>query len=165
MEIDKKTIMALSSDSRLDILKMLKEQRMLQSEMSKKLDLSPSTVSEHLKKLEEANLIKREARGAKWVYYDLTQKGKSLVQPKIPVQFVLVLSLGIMFVLVGLMNLNNAFTGYFQNAKAANSEMTSVAGSVATASDSLITTPINWFAIFVIAVGIILIIYALLKKK
>ncbi|MBU3896559.1 MAG: winged helix-turn-helix domain-containing protein [Nanoarchaeota archaeon] len=161
MEIDKKTIMALSSDSRLDILKMLKEQRMLPSEISKKIDLAPSTISEHLKKLENANLIKREERGAKWVYYNLTPKGKSLIQPKIPVQFILILSIGLIFVFGGLMNLNNIFSGSFQSAKTASSEMTAVAGSISAQTP----TGINWLVAIIVIVGIILITYAFLKKK
>jgi eight-cysteine-cluster-containing protein len=93
MEIDRKTLKALSADTRLDILKSLVRRRKMPSELSKELNLAPSTVVEHLNKLENAGLVKREETGHKWIYYNLTEKGECLVKPRIPVQFVIVLSI------------------------------------------------------------------------
>jgi len=107
MEIDKKMIKALSADTRLDILKSLKQRRKMPSELSKELKLAGSTVVEHLRKLEDAGLVERQERGEKWIYYDLTDKGKNLVQPKMSVQFVLMLALGVLFVFGGLANIRN----------------------------------------------------------
>jgi DNA-binding transcriptional ArsR family regulator len=103
MEIDKKTIKALSADARLEILKALKERRKMPSELSKELDLAPSTIVEHLKVLEETGLVERKDTGRKWIYYELTNKGDSLIKPRFPVEFVLMLSLGTIFILSGVL--------------------------------------------------------------
>lgn len=107
MEIDRKTLKALAADTRLDILKSLSYRRKMPSELSKELNLAPSTVIEHLDRLEEADLVRREETGHKWIYYNLTEKGESLVRPKIPVQFVIVLSISIIVIAAGFIYINN----------------------------------------------------------
>ena len=101
MEIDRKTLKALSADTRLDILKTLGKRRKTPSELSKELNLAASTVVEHLNRLEEADLVKREETGHKWIYYALTKKGLALVKPKVPAQFIIVLSICIFAVFAG----------------------------------------------------------------
>jgi DNA-binding MarR family transcriptional regulator len=101
MEIDRKTLKALAADTRLDILKSLTHRRKMPSELSKELNLATSTVVEHLERLEEANLVRREETGHKWIYYSLTEKGESLIKPRIPVQFVLVLSISLIVIFAG----------------------------------------------------------------
>ena len=105
MEIDKKTIKALSADRRVEILKSLKQRRKMPSELSRELDLAPSTIVEHLNILEEAGLVLRKETGRKWIYYELTNKGESLITPKIPVQFILMLTLGFIVIFSGIANL------------------------------------------------------------
>ncbi len=101
MEIDRKTLKALAADTRLDILKSLGKRRKTPSELSKELNLATSTVVEHLNRLEEADLVRREETGHKWIYYALTKKGLALVKPKIPTHFVIVLSLCVIVVFAG----------------------------------------------------------------
>ncbi len=98
MEIDKTVIKALAAERRVEILKSLAKRRKMPSELSKELGLATSTVIEHLHILENAELIERKETGRKWVYYELTFKGESLIKPKIPVQFIITLCLGIIFV-------------------------------------------------------------------
>ncbi len=98
MEIDRKTLKALSADTRLDILKSLGKRRKMPSELSKEMGLAASTVIEHLSRLEDAGLVRREETGHKWIYYNLTAKGESLIRPKVPMQFVIVLGLSVMIV-------------------------------------------------------------------
>jgi len=98
MEIDKQTLKTISVDSRLDIMKKLNHRRMLPSELSKKLGLAPSTVTEHLKKLENSGLVIKKETGHKWIYYELTEKGLNLIRPERDVKFVLVLGLGALFI-------------------------------------------------------------------
>jgi DNA-binding transcriptional ArsR family regulator len=98
MDIDRKTLKALAADTRLDILKSLGKRRKTPSELSKELHLATSTVTEHLNKLESANLIKREETGHKWIYYSLTSKGSNLVKPKYPVQFILIISITVIII-------------------------------------------------------------------
>lgn len=100
MEITKDTIKALSSDTRLEILKILAKRRRIAADLAKDLDLAPSTVNEHLKKLEESRLIEKKDSGHKWFYYEITDKGKNLVKPKSPMQFVIILSLGFLTMII-----------------------------------------------------------------
>jgi hypothetical protein len=51
-------------------------------------------------------LIRREETGHKWIYYQLTEKGESLVRPRIPIQFVLVLSISLLIITAGFVYVN-----------------------------------------------------------
>lgn len=94
MELDKKAIKALAADTRVDILKSLSRRRKLPSELSRSLGLAPSTVVEHLKVLEDAGLVSRTPHGPKWIYYELTDRGRNIVQPTVPFRFILTLLVG-----------------------------------------------------------------------
>jgi len=107
MEITRSTLKALASERRLDILKALAERRKMPAELSRELHLSGSTIVEHLSVLESAGLVKRIDTGHKWIYYDLTEKGVGLVKPKWPVQFMLILSLGLLLMIGGMLNINS----------------------------------------------------------
>jgi len=81
--LDRETFKALASDTRLDILKTLDGKNMGLNEIAKVTNLNKATLHEHLTKLYEAGLIKRNERdGHKWVYYKLTWKGESLLHPE-----------------------------------------------------------------------------------
>lgn len=126
MEIDRKTLKALAADTRLDILKSLGKRRKTPSELSKELNLAASTIVEHLTKLEEAGLIRREETGHKWIYYNLTEKGSSLVKPRIPTNFVIVLSLCILAIFVGYVYY---YTNYTSFAGASRPDMLTIPSS------------------------------------
>lgn len=101
-EIDRATIKALSADTRLKILKLLSEHRATGADISKRLGLSPSTVNEHMKKLEASDLVLRKETGHKWVYYEPSGKGRALiVGPGASARFVMVLAVGILMFLGG----------------------------------------------------------------
>lgn len=93
-KIDRTTIKSLASDTRVDILKKLVERRKMPSELSKEMNIAPSTVVEHLKGLESAGLVKKEETNHKWKYYCLTEKGSKLFQSKVPFHFLLSLTFG-----------------------------------------------------------------------
>ena len=80
--IDKKALFALASETRIEILKKLDEKRMTLTELSEVLDISKASVKEHLDKLVEAGLIERIDEGRKWVYYELTEKGRRILHPE-----------------------------------------------------------------------------------
>ena len=81
--LDRETFKALASDTRLDILKTLDGKNLGLNEIAKVTNLNKATLHEHLAKLHEAGLIKRNEReGHKWVYYKLTWKGESLLHPE-----------------------------------------------------------------------------------
>jgi len=94
--LDDSSFKALSSESRINILKNLNNRRMTLSELSKKLNLENSTIKEHCTILVHADLIKQIDEGRKWKYYELTSKGKNLIQPNLTEQIrvLVVLCLG-----------------------------------------------------------------------
>jgi len=80
--IDRKTLKAISSDTRFDILKLLKKQQHTLSEISEILKLSAPTVKEHIDKLISVDLIVKKTTKYKWKYYYLSEKGEKLLAPK-----------------------------------------------------------------------------------
>ncbi len=88
--LNDKSFKALSAESRVNILKGLSERRMTLSELSKKLSLKNSTVKEHCSLLMDAELVKKVDEGRKWKYYELTRKGKQIINPN-PIEGVRVL--------------------------------------------------------------------------
>ena len=61
---------ALSDPNRREILSMLKKGRMSAGEIGAQFDMSAATVSYHLAKLKEAELI-HETRDKNYIYYSL----------------------------------------------------------------------------------------------
>lgn len=77
--LEKGDLKALASDTRVEILKKLKERNYTISELSSRLGHSKSTLHEHISKLLGANLVeKADNHTSKWVYYRLSRKGRSL---------------------------------------------------------------------------------------
>jgi len=114
MEISRQEIKALASDTRVAILKSLGGRRKMPSELSREFSMAPSTVVEHLHILKSAGLIKGVETGHKWKYYELTEKGRGLVIPRFPMQFVVMLSVGVLAVfgsLAGLLSEGTASLG------------------------------------------------------
>ena len=148
MEIDKQTLKALSSESRLAIMKSLAERRKMPAELQRALGLSGSTIVGHLEILERTGLVKRIETGHKWIYYDLTQKGVDLIKPKFPVQFVLILSLGVLLVFGG-------FIKYVMTAFAPQAVMAGRAAELVGAETAAAVT-IDWILVAAIAVGLVL---------
>lgn len=81
ISLDKESFKALAVDSRINILKELNKRRKTLSELSTCLNLGTSSVKEHLEILQKAELIKKIEEGRKWKYYELTWKGKNIVDP------------------------------------------------------------------------------------
>ena len=64
---------ALAEKNRLKILKLLTFREMCVCELTVALDMTQPNLSYHIKKLENAGLVKHSKRG-KWVYYSLTDE-------------------------------------------------------------------------------------------
>lgn len=80
VELDKKSLFALASDTRLDILKSLQPMRRTVTQLAESLNIDKAAVHRHLKKLEEGGLVKRyEEHG--FVYYGLSWKARDLMSP------------------------------------------------------------------------------------
>ena len=103
--LDMVAFKALASDTRLDILKTLDGKKMALKDISKATKLNKATLHEHLSKLNEAGLVKKNEReGHKWVYYKLTWKGECLLHPE-NTRIVVLFSLTFFTLCVGIMNL------------------------------------------------------------
>jgi len=114
MELDRITIKSLSSETRIDILKSLARRRKMPAELSKEFGMAASTISEHLKNLEQSRLIQKKETGHKWIYYELTEKGNTLVKPQYTPQFVVVLVLGGLIFLSGFSSFLSPYPGFQQ---------------------------------------------------
>ena len=90
--LDIKSFAALSSKSRISILKKLDTRCMTITELSKGESLAKSTVHEHLNKLHGAGLVKKKDGNHKWTYYELTEKGKIILHPRETKKILILLS-------------------------------------------------------------------------
>ena len=90
--LDKKTLGALSSGTRVIILKSLDIRRMIVSELSRRLKRPKSTIYENLYILIDADLVNKNNGEDKWVYYELTEKGRTLLHPHEMTKITLLLS-------------------------------------------------------------------------
>jgi len=91
VELDKKSLFALASDTRLDILRSLQPMRRTVSQLSESLDIDKAAVHRHLKKMEEGGLVKRfEDHG--FVYYGLSWKARDLLSPNENTRIIILLS-------------------------------------------------------------------------
>lgn len=91
VELDKKSLFALASDTRLDILRALQPMRRTVSQLSDTLAIDKAAVHRHLKKMEEGGLVKRfEDHG--FVYYGLSWKARDLLAPNENTRIVILLS-------------------------------------------------------------------------
>ncbi len=93
--LDRETFKALAADSRIKILKLLEKRRHTQSELSFDLELAIPTIKEHLVALEKASLVKMADEGYKWKYYEITEKGKCVLDPERKKIWIVLASLGV----------------------------------------------------------------------
>jgi DNA-binding transcriptional ArsR family regulator len=99
VELDKKSLFALASDTRVDILKSLQPMRRTVTQLAESLGIDKSAVHRHLKKLEEGGLVKRyEDHG--FVYYGLSWKARDLMSPTENTKVIVLLSSSWIFVLI-----------------------------------------------------------------
>jgi DNA-binding transcriptional ArsR family regulator len=83
MDLDFKSVKALSSPTRLEILNKVLEEEATTTKLSDELDKSKSTVSSHLKVLSESGLLEKEKKdGRRRVVYRPTQKAEAIVKGK-----------------------------------------------------------------------------------
>ncbi len=79
--LDRETFKVLAADTRVEILKKLDKRKKTLTDLAQEMEMSPSTIKEHIDKLVHAGLIEHIDRGTKWKYYKLTEKGRSIVSP------------------------------------------------------------------------------------
>jgi len=109
--LDMNTFKALASDTRLDILRTLDGKKMSLKDICQATKLNKATLHEHLIKLNEAGLVKRNEReGHKWVYYRLTWKGEGLLHPE-NTRIVVLFTMTFMTLTIGIIQLVNFIKG------------------------------------------------------
>jgi DNA-binding transcriptional ArsR family regulator len=83
VNLDLNSFKALASDTRLNILKTLDGKKLSLNDIARSTNLHKVTLHEHLNRLNEAGFIKKiEREGHKFVYYQLSWKGQSLLHPE-----------------------------------------------------------------------------------
>ncbi len=176
--IDKETFKALAADTRVKILKILDTRRHTQSELSASLDLSVPTVKEHLDALEKAKLVSKIEEGYKWKYYELTEKGKCVLDPERKKVWI-VLGLLILSVASGIVGMFFKFASPIgamaKSAAAPQMLMEKAANAAPVAASEAVQAakPFPWFevvfAVIVVVLAGLLIYYLkksrMLKKK
>lgn len=170
VEIDKQTIKALSADARIRILKILSGNRRIAADISKEIGLAPSTVNEHLKMMEDAGLIRKNDTGHKWIYYNITEKGKSMVTPKMPISIILTLSLGIGLALFGGMSFfaTNMIYSTGDAAAQAVQKATEISSAPALSQSAGLGSAapvINWLPLAFLAAGLVLAVFGFIKLR
>jgi len=82
IKLTQNEIKALSGDTRIAILKKLKNRKYLQVELAKELNLKEPTIKQHIDYLSHAGLLKKLEEGRKWKYIELTTIGRNLLSPE-----------------------------------------------------------------------------------
>jgi DNA-binding transcriptional ArsR family regulator len=91
VELDKRSLFALASDTRLEILKNLQSNRRTVTQLAELLRIDKAAVHRHLKKLEEGGFVARtEDHG--FVYYALTWKSRDILDPNDRTRIVILIS-------------------------------------------------------------------------
>ena len=93
--LNRELLKAIGADTRIEILKALRERQKTQSELAQELKLSAPTVLEHLDQLEKAGLVNRLEEGRKWKYYKLTRNAEKLLSHQ-RVHAVVLLAIGLL---------------------------------------------------------------------
>ena len=103
--LDKRTIRALASETRVDILEKIDSGSMTLNKLTDDLNISKPTVHEHLTILIESGLVKKVNRDNKWAYYELTDKGTEILHPHKMTKIIVLLSSAILSFVVGIAGL------------------------------------------------------------
>ncbi len=110
VELDRTALFALASDSRLEILKVLKDERRTLSQLAELLGVDKAAVHRHLKKLEVGGLVKRSEEHG-FIYFSLTWRSRGLISPEENAKIVILLTLSMVLLVVSIALLSVANTG------------------------------------------------------
>ena len=108
--LDRESFKALASEVRVEILKQLEDRRMTVTDLSHAMSLAKPTLLEHLDRLVIAGLVSKLDEGRKWIYYDLTRRGRNILHPH-QVKIMISLALSILLFGAGIVAMLNAATG------------------------------------------------------
>lgn len=101
---------ALSSESRIRIIKFLRERNHTLSELSARLGIAAPSTKQHLERLLKTGIINQLDEGRKWKYYSLTGKGRNIAGAEenqaailIVMGFATICLVGVLFMMFGSM--------------------------------------------------------------
>lgn len=154
MELDVKVLKALGSETRLTIIKNLKQRRMTLTELSTRLDMHASTVKEHLDSMARAGLVEHQDEGRKWKYYSLTQDCKLLLSPY-PSEIRILIPVALVLFAIGF-----GSTGYY-SANEMQSPLGKAEGAAATIAP---TIDISSFSVMAASMLVIISAYLVARK-
>ena len=106
--LDRESFKALASEVRVEMLKQLEAHRMTVTDLSKVMNLAKPTLLEHLDRLVTAGLVTKVDEGRKWIYYELTKRGRSILRPH-QVKIMISLALSILLFTAGFAAIAAAF--------------------------------------------------------
>ncbi len=160
--LERDKLKVVSADTRIKIINKLAKRRSTLSDLSKTLNLSKPTLKEHLVSLESAGFVKKIDSDNIWKYYELTDNGRSLLNPsgvKVMFLFAIFFVFGFIFMIRHLLN-----TDISESYVATSLETVSVPVSASTGFY------INWelwiaIILFVFALGFIIYFFYLKNKK
>ncbi|MCJ2519938.1 MAG: winged helix-turn-helix domain-containing protein [Candidatus Thermoplasmatota archaeon] len=99
VELNKKALFALASDTRLEILRAMQPMRRTVSQLAEALGIDKAAVYRHLQKLTEGELVKRyDDHG--FVYYGLSWKTRDILNPNDNTKIVILLASSIVLFMV-----------------------------------------------------------------
>lgn len=104
IRLDRRSFEALAGNTRVRILKSLLKRRKTLTELLQELGLSPSTLKENLEVISRAELVVQVDEGRKWKYYELTRKGRQIVEPH-ELRVMIILGLSIIAASASMLNL------------------------------------------------------------
>src|SRR3989337_2593707 len=148
--LDQESFKALASEVRVGILKTLDERRQTVKDLSKLIGLSKRTLLEHLEKLQSAGLVKRLDEGRKWIYYELSDKGRKILHPE-RVSIVVALSSAAVLVAIGLFFLAST-SGLLTGPAFAGEDRTGAAQGIAAAGGFVPWASVVAFVLAAVAV-------------
>ena len=157
VELDKKSLFALASDTRVDILKSLQPMRRTVTQLAESLSIDKSAVHRHLKKLEEGGLVKRyEDHG--FVYYGLSWKARDLMSPNENTKVIVLLSSSWIFMLIAAFLVIATFSSGFGMIAGSGGDPRNAFGGNATYDEehqsTLGSNPLPWFVYAAPAAGL-----------
>jgi DNA-binding transcriptional ArsR family regulator len=109
--LDRADIAALSSDTRVAIVKALDTRPMTVSELAGHLGLAKSTVHEHLSMLADRGMV-TEDEDRKWRHYSLTERMRRLLRPGNSHRISILLGTSLVTLTLGAVLLATYFRGY-----------------------------------------------------
>lgn len=169
VELDKKSLFALASDTRVDILKSLQPMRRTVTQLAESLSIDKAAVHRHLKKLEEGGLVKRyEDHG--FVYYGLSWKARDLMSPTENTKIIVLLSSSWIFILIAAFLVLATLSTSFSGVTGGTGDQHNAYGGNATQDAQhtpLESNQLPWFVYAVLAAGLgaIAVTLALLGSK